>query len=177
MTKQEKSQVIDELIETFNQNNHFYVTDASGLSVAQVNDFRRLCHNKGIKYLVVKNTLVKKALEKLEADYTPFNEEVLRGFTGILFSPESSNIPAKIIKEFRKKSGTDKKPLLKGASIDNDLFIGENQLDALSSLKSKTELIAEVIALLQSPAKNVVAALQSGEHKLAGIVKALSERE
>mgnify|MGYP000041244077 CR=1 FL=1 len=176
MTKQEKTQVIEELLENFNNNSYFYVTDASGMSVAQINDFRRLCYKRGVKYSVVKNSLVKKALEQLETDYSPFNEAVLKGFTGILFSPESSNIPAKIIKEYRKQAGIEK-PLLKGASIDTDLFIGENQLDALSSLKSKTELIADVIALLQSPAKNVVSSLQSGQHLLAGIVKTLSERE
>lgn len=176
MTRQEKSQKIDELIEDFKNNPFFYVADASGLSVAEINNFRGICHQKGVKYQVVKNTLVKKALDKLEADYTPFDEEVLTGFTGIMFSQESGNLPARIIKEFRKKTGKEK-PLLKGASIDTDLFIGENQLDALSKLKSKAELIAEVISLLQSPAKNVISSLQSGEQKLAGIVKTLSERE
>ena len=176
MTKEEKIQVVDELLEDFNNNTNFYLTDASGLTVAQVNNFRRLCHKRGIGYKVVKNTLIKKALEKLDTDYTSFDGTVLKGFTGIMFSPESGNLPAKIIKEFRKSSGIDSKPLLKGASINTDLFIGENQLDALSSLKTKTELIADVIALLQSPAKNVISALQSGEHKLAGIVKTLSER-
>ena len=177
MTKEEKIQVVDELLEDLNNNLNFYVTDASGLSVAQVNDFRRLCHKKGVGYKVVKNTLIKKALEKLDVDYTSFDGTVLKGFSGIMFSPESGNLPAKIIKEFRKSSGLEHKPILKGASIDTDLFIGDNQLDALSSLKSKTELIAEVIALLQSPAKNVIASLQSGENKLAGIVKTLSERD
>lgn len=176
MTRQEKSQKIDELIESFKSNPFFYVADASGMSVAEVNNFRRICHQKGIKYQVVKNTLVKKALDQLEGDYTPFDEEVLTGFTGIIFAEESGSLPARVIKEFRKKSGREK-PLLKGASIDSDLFIGENQLDALSKLKTKNELIAEVISLLQSPAKNVISSLQSGEQKLAGIVKTLSERE
>lgn len=176
MTREEKSQVIDELVQHFNSNGYFYVTDASGMSVAQINDFRRLCHNKGLKYQVFKNTLIKKALDQMGGDYTPFNESVLKGFTGIIFSSESGNLPAKTLKEFRKKSGNDR-PLLKGASIDSDLFIGENQLDALSQLKSKNELIADVIMLLQSPAKNVVASLQSGQHKLAGIIKTLSEKE
>lgn len=176
MTKQEKSQVIDELKDKLNNNGYFYVTDASGLSVAQVNDLRRLCHKRGVEYKVVKNTLIKKALDDMETDYTPFDEKVLKGFSGIMFSAENGNMPAKIIKEFRKKAGVEK-PLLKGASIDTDLFIGNDQLDALSELKSKPELIAEVIALLQSPAKNVISALQSGEHKLAGIIKTLSEKE
>lgn len=176
MTREEKAQVIDELIEKFKSNGYFYVTDASGMSVAQVNDFRRLCHNKGLKYHVVKNTMVKKALEEIEGDFTPFDEKVLKGFTGIIFSQENGNLPAKTLKEFRKKSGKDK-PLLKGASIDSDLFIGDNQLDALSELKSKPELIGDIIMLLQSPAKNVIASLQSGQHKLAGIIKTLSEKE
>jgi len=176
MTRAEKSQKIDELFEDFKNNNFFYMADASGMSVAETNNFRRICHQRGIKYYVVKNTLIKKALDKMETDYTPFDEEVLRGFTGVMFSEENGSLPAKIIKEFRKKIGREK-PLLKGASIDTDLFIGDNQLDALSKLKSKEELIAEVISLLQSPAKNVISALQSGEHKLAGLVKTLSERE
>jgi large subunit ribosomal protein L10 len=176
MTREDKTQVIDELVERFSNNTHFYFTDASGLSVANVNKFRRLCFTRGVQYGVYKNSLVKKALERLDTDYTDFNDKVLRGFTGIIFSPENGNLPAKLIKEFRKSSAGDK-PLLKGASIDTDLFIGENQLDALSNLKSKVELIGEVIALLQSPAKNVISALESGKHTLAGLVKTLSERE
>lgn len=176
MTREEKSQVVEELVEKFKSNSYFYVTDASGMTVAQVNDFRRLCYSKGLKYHVIKNTMVRKALEQMDADYAPFNESVLKGFTGIIFSPESGNLPAKTLKEFRKKLGNDK-PLLKGASIDSDLFIGDNMLDALSTLKSKNELIGDIILLLQSPAKNVVSALQSGQHKLAGIIKTLSEKE
>lgn len=176
MTRQEKAQAIDELVQKFNSNSYFYITDASGMTVAQINNFRRLCHTKGLKYQVVKNTMIKKALDQMESDYSPFNESVLKGFTGIIFSPENGNLPAKTLKEFRKKSGNDK-PLLKGASIATDLFIGDNQLEALSVLKSKDELIGDIIMLLQSPAKNVVASLQSGQHKLAGIIKTLSERE
>jgi large subunit ribosomal protein L10 len=177
MNKQDKSEIIDNLVEKFKANNVFYITDASGLTVAQVNSFRRLCFEKGIEYQVVKNTLIKKALEQLDADLDNFSEEVLKGFSGIMFTPEVGNLPAKVIKEYRKKGGPEDKPMLKGASIDFDLFIGENQLDALSTLKSKAELIGEIITLLQSPAKNVVSALQSGGDTLAGIVKTLSERE
>lgn len=176
MTREEKTQVVEELVEKFKSNSYFYVTDASGMTVAQINEFRRLCYNKGLKYHVIKNTMVRKALEKVDGDYAPFNENVLKGFTGIIFSPESGNLPAKALKEFRKKSGNDR-PLLKGASIDSDLFIGDSMLDALSTLKSKNELIGDIILLLQSPAKNVVSALQSGQHKLAGIIKTLSEKE
>lgn len=176
MTREEKAQVVDDLIQKFNSNGYFYITDASGMSVAEVNDFRRLCHGKGLNYQVVKNTMVKKALDQIEGDFAPFDEKVLKGFSGIIFSSESGNLPAKTLKEFRKKSGNEK-PLLKGASIDLDLFIGDNQLNVLSELKSKNELIGDVILLLQSPAKNVVASLQSGQSKLAGIIKTLSEKE
>ena len=116
------------------------------------------------------------ALDNLDTDYSPFDGTVLKGFSGILFSEEISNMPAKVIKEYRKKQGGDK-PILKAASIDSDLFIGEENLNVLSDLKSKNELIGEVITLLQSPAKNVVSALQSGKNTLAGLVKALSEKE
>lgn len=175
MNKEEKTQVIEDLKEKFQNTSFFYITDASGLSVAEVNKFRKMCFDKGVQYKVYKNTLIQKALEAQEADFSPFYDTALKGFSGIMFSPESGNLPAKIIKEYRKKDNP--KPILKGASIDTDLFIGDENLDALSSLKSKNELIADVMALLQSPAKNVVSALQSGKTKLAGIVKTLSEKE
>jgi large subunit ribosomal protein L10 len=176
MTKQEKTQIISDLADRFKENNYFYFADASGLTVAEINDFRRLCFEKGVEYNVYKNTLIKKALDSLETDYSSFDNTVLKGFTGIIFSKESGNVPAKVIKEFRKKSTGDR-PIFKGASIDTDLFIGDDQLDALSKLKSKFELIGDVIMLLQSPAKNVISSLQSGQNKLAGIMKTLSERE
>jgi len=175
MTKQEKTQVISDLATRFAENTNFYFADASGLTVAEVNRFRRLCFEKGVEYNVYKNTLIKKALETLDTDYSSFDDTVLKGFTGIIFSKESGNLPAKLIKEFRK-SGSVEKPIFKGASIDTDLFIGEENLDALSKLKSKFELIGDVIMLLQSPAKNVISSLQSGQHKLSGILKTLSER-
>ena len=176
MTKQEKTQVISELAQRFSETTNFYFADASGLTVAGINKFRRICFEKGVEYNVYKNTLIKKALETLETNYSSFDDTVLKGFTGIIFSKESGNLPAKVIKEFRKAGGGDK-PLFKGASIDTDLFIGNDQLDALSKLKSKFELIGDVIMLLQSPAKNVISSLQSGQNKLAGILKTLSERE
>ncbi len=175
MTREEKAQVIDELVDRFKSNNNFYFTDASGLTVAEINKFRELCFNKGIKYSVYKNTLIQKALDQLETDYTEFSKEILKGFTGIIFSGEIGNLPAKAIKEFRKDSRKDK-PLLKGASISSDLFIGEDQLDKLATLKSKDELIGEIILLLQSPIQTVLGQLKSGQDKLAGIVKTLSER-
>jgi large subunit ribosomal protein L10 len=176
MTREEKSVIIGELVEKFSQNDNFYITDASGMSVADTNNLRRLCFDKGIEYRVFKNTLIQKALEQMDTDYTPFDESVLRGFSGIMFSGENSSIPAKAIKEFRKKSGGDS-PVLKGASIDTDLFIGDDQLNVLSTLKSKAELIGEVITLLQSPAKNVISGLKGSGGKLAGILQTLSERE
>lgn len=176
MTKEEKGVLIEELFQKFSENNNFYITDASGMSVAQTTALRRLCFERGIEYRVFKNTLIQKALERMDADYTPFDEKVLKGFSGIMFSGEDANSPAKLIKEFRKKSDL-KSPVLKGASIDTDLFIGEENLDMLSSLKSKAELIGEVIGLLQSPAKNVISGLKGASGKLAGILQTLSERE
>ena len=177
MTKEEKIKVVDELTGKFEENSNFYITDASGLTVAQINAFRRLCFEKGVEYHVYKNTLIQKALEKLDTDYTEFFDKVLKGFSGIMFSKEAGNVPAKVINDFRKYSSLKDKPMLKGASIDTDLFIGEEHLKMLSELKSKNELIGEIIGLLQSPAKNVVSALQSGKHTIAGLVKTLSERE
>lgn len=176
MTREEKAVVIEELQNKFRSNDHFYIADTGGLSVAQINEFRKLCYEKGLEYRVVKNTLIAQALDTLETDYTPFKEQVLKGVSGIIFAGETANLPAKVIKDYRSKGKDRKKPLLKGASIDTDLFIGDENLESLSSLKSKQELIADVMALLQSPAKNVVGALQSGGHKISGIIQTLSER-
>ncbi|MFY0591357.1 50S ribosomal protein L10 [Roseivirga sp.] len=176
MNRAEKAILIEELVEKFSQNDNFYITDASGMTVAETNMLRGLCFENGIEYKVVKNTMVQKALAQLDTDYVPFDESVLRGFTGVMFSGENANSPAKLIKEFRKKSGMES-PLFKGASIDTDLFIGEENLDMLSKLKSKAELIGEVITILQSPAKNVISGLQGSGNKLSGILKTLSERE
>lgn len=175
MTREEKANIIEELKEKFNNNAHYYITDASGLSVAQINDFRRLCFTRGVEYRVFKNTLIKKALDELNTDHSAIDEK-LKGFSGVIFATETANLPAKVITEYRKKSASQK-PLLKAASIDSDYFIGEENLKLLSELKSKNELIGEVIALLQSPAKNVVSALQSGKNTLGGLIKTLSERE
>lgn len=176
MTRQEKAAIIEELSDKLRENQSFYIADANGLSVAQVNAFRRLCHDKGVEYKVYKNTLIRKALENIEADTEAF-DEALKGFSGIMFAGEAANVPAKIIKEYRKKGHSENLPRFKAASIDFDLYVGEESLGMLSELKSKPELIGEVIGLLQSPAKNVISALSSGEHKLAGLVKTLQERE
>ena len=175
MTREEKATIIDELKDKFAKNGHFYITDASGLSVAQINAFRRLCFDKGIEYKVFKNTLIKKALDDVEGDFSGL-EDALKGSSGVMFVEETANLPAKTITEYRKKQGSEK-PLLKAASIENDIFLGEDNLKMLSELKSKNELLGEVIGLLQSPAKNVISALQGGKNTLAGLVKTLSERE
>ena len=176
MNKVEKQQIIEDLAIKIKENDSFYITDAAGLTVEQTNAFRRICFEKGVEYKVYKNTLIQKALESLEVDCVPFTDGgVFKGFSGIIFSKETANLPAKIIKEFR--AGGNEKPLLKGASIETSLYVGDDQLDSLSKLKSKVELIGEVIGLLQSPAKNVISALTSGGNKLAGILKTLSEKE
>lgn len=178
MTRAEKESIVEELYQKLSATNNFYITDPQGLNVERVNNFRRLCFKKGVEYKVYKNTLIKKALSKLDTDYSSFDETVLKGFSGILFSKESSNTPARIIKEFRKSAKSENLlPILKGASINSDLFIGEENLTALSKLRSKTELIGEVISILQSPAKNVVSALQGSRHTLAGLIRTLSQRE
>jgi large subunit ribosomal protein L10 len=177
MNREEKAQVIEELVEKFNNHSHFYITDASGLTVSEVNEFRKLCFDKGIEFKVFKNTLIKKALNRMESDYQAFEDGgVLKGFSGILFIGENGSIPAKVIKEFRRKKKGEK-PILKGASIDTELYIGNDKLESLSALKSKEELIGDIINLLQSPAKNVIAALQSAPSTLAGIVKTLADKE
>jgi large subunit ribosomal protein L10 len=174
MTREEKAQIIEELSGKFANHAHFYITDASGFTVAQVNTFRRMCYKSGIEYKVYKNTLIQKALEKQAGtDYSPLFK-ALHGFSGVMFSKESGNLPAKVIREFRLK--LEGKPVLKAASINSDLFIGDENLKMLAELKSKNELIGDVIAALQAPAKNVVSALLSGKNTVAGLVKALEER-
>lgn len=175
MTKEEKGAMIEELAEKFAATPYFYITDASGLNVAKTNELRRLCFERGIEYRVVKNTLISKALERLDTDYTSFDGTVLKGFSGVMFHAESGKVAAKLIKDFLKANKNS--ITLKGASVDSALFIGHDQLDTLLTLKSKQELIGEVIGLLQSPAKNVISGLQSGGNKLAGIIKTLSERD
>lgn len=175
MTKEEKGAIIEELAEKFAATPYFYITDASGLNVAKTNELRRLCFERGIEYRVVKNTLISKALERLDTDYSSFDGTVLKGFSGVMFHDESGKVAAKLIKDFLKANKNSIQ--LKGASVDSALFIGHDQLDTLLNLKSKQELIGEVIGLLQSPAKNVISGLQSGGNKLAGILKTLSEKE
>ncbi|WP_100628256.1 50S ribosomal protein L10 [Algoriphagus formosus] len=176
MTREEKKEIIDGLTEKFRENPFFYVTDASGFTVAQVNAFRRTCFEKGVEYKVYKNTLIKKALENLDADFSQL-DDTLKGFSGIIFSKETSNLPAKVLLDFRKKLGKkETRPVFKGASIDSDVIVGEANLDMLSKLKSKQELLGDLLGLLQSPAMNLISALQSGQNNLGGVLKALEER-
>jgi len=171
MNKEEKHEVVLALAEQMKEYGNFYITDTSNLTVAKINDIRRKCFESDIKIQVTKNTLIKKAMEAVEGDFTQMFD-VLKGSSSIMFS-KSGTAPAKLIKELRKRGD---KPVLKAAYIDTAVFIGDNQLDALVNLKSREELIGDIIGLLQSPAKNVISALQSGGNKLAGIVKTLQER-
>jgi large subunit ribosomal protein L10 len=177
MTHQDKSVIIEGLVEKFKAHDCFYIVDPTSISVKAINHFRRNCREKGVVYQVAKNTLIVKALDRLEnkVDVSVFRDQILKGFSGILFVQEEGSIPANIVKDFRKQQNLDK-PVLKGASIDGELFIGEAQLEALSKLKSRTVLIGEIITLLKSPITNVLSALQSGPSKLAGLVKALQDK-
>lgn len=174
MNKEQKTAAIAELTEKVAQYENFYLTDASAMTVAEINKLRRLCFERGVKFEVVKNTLLRKALEAHGEKYQQLFD-TLHGETSVMFS-ESSNEPAKLIHKFRSESDKEK-PLLKAAYVGADVFIGDNNLDALINLKSKEELIGEIIGLLQSPAKRVISALLSGENKLAGIVKTLGDKE
>ncbi|MFC4721561.1 50S ribosomal protein L10 [Geojedonia litorea] len=172
MTREEKSQVIEELTAQLADNTNIYLADISGLNAGNTSDLRRACFKANIRLAVVKNTLLVKAMEASEKDFGNL-PTILKGNTSVMYS-ETGNAPAKVIKAFRKKSD---RPLLKGAFIEEAIYIGDEQLDALVDIKSREELIGDVIALLQSPAKNVVSALKSGGGKLAGILKTLSEKE
>lgn len=171
MRKEEKTDIISELTQKFNDSNFFYVTDSSALTVEDVNTLRRKCYESGIEMRVAKNTLIKKAMEASDKEFEGLYD-TLKGPTALMFS-EVSNAPAKLIKEFRKEH---EKPILKGASIDSDFYLGDDQIGALSDLKSKEELVGEIIGLLQSPAKNVISALKSSGSKLAAILQTLEER-
>ncbi|MBS4013897.1 MAG: 50S ribosomal protein L10 [Bacteroidetes bacterium] len=172
MKKEEKYQVIESLTEKLKNSDIFYLTDTSELDVETINQLRRLCFRRNISLEVVKNTLLKKAMLKSEKEFTPLFD-VLKGPTSIMFS-DTGNVPAKLIKEFRR---TSPKPILKGAYIQEAIYIGDSQLDTLTNLKTKDELIGDIIGLLQSPAKNVISALQSGGNTIAGVLKTLSNKQ
>lgn len=172
MTKEQKAKMIDDLTALLEESNIVYLTDIAGLNASNTTELRRTCYKNDISLRVVKNTLLKKAMERVEAKEFDGLYDSLKGNTAIMIS-NTGNAPAKVIETFRKKSD---KPILKGAWIDQAVFVGDDQLKALSSLKSKEELIGEIIGLLQSPLKTVVSQLQSGGQKIAGIVKTLSEK-
>ncbi len=171
MTREEKSQVIEDLTAQLTDNSIIYVADISGLNAEATSNLRRACFKAGVQLAVVKNTLLTKAMENSEKEFGEL-PTILKGNSSILLS-ETGNAPAKIIKEFRKKSD---KPVLKGAYIEEAVYLGDDQLENLVNIKSKEELLGDIIGLLQSPAKNVISALQSGGQTLSGIVKTLSER-
>lgn len=172
MTREEKSQVIEDLTAQLASSAHIYLADISGLNADATSRLRRACFKANVQLAVVKNTLLAKAMESSDKDFGEL-PGVLKGNTSIMLA-ETGNAPAKVIKEFRKKSA---KPLLKGAFIEEAIYIGDEQLDALVDIKSREELIGDIVGLLQSPAKNVISALKSGGSTIAGLVKTLSERE
>ena len=171
MTREEKATVIEDLTAQLADNNTIYLADISGLDALTTSNLRRACFKANVKLAVVKNTLLAKAMEASDKEFGGL-PDVLKGNTSLMFS-ETGNAPAKLIKNFRKKSD---KPVLKGAFIEEAIFIGDDTLETLVNIKSKEEVIGEIIGLLQSPAKNVISGLKSGGGKLAGILKTLSEK-
>ena len=171
MKREDKNQLIETLTEQLQAAKYLYITDISDMNSENTSKLRRLCFKKEVELIVVKNALLQKAMEKSGKDFGPLYD-VLKGHTSIMIA-EQGNVPAKLIKEFRK---TSDKPKLKGAYVEEMAFVGDNQLDALIAIKTKNELIADVILALNSPARNVISALQSGGQKLSGVIKTLSER-
>ena len=172
MRREEKNAIIDSLAEKLKEYSHFYLTDTAQLNAADTSDLRRKCYENDIKLIVVKNTLLKRALEQSEVNFEELYP-VLKGTTSIMFA-NTGNGPAKLIREFRKKHV---KPVLKGAYVQESIFIGENMLDALISIKTRQELVGDIIFMLQSPSKNVISALQSGGNKIHGVLETLSKKE
>jgi len=172
MRREEKDTIIDSLAEILKEYSHFYLTDTAQLNAADTSDLRRKCFENDIKLIVVKNNLLKRALEQSEINFEELYP-VLKGTTSIMFT-NTGNGPAKLIKEFRKKHD---KPVLKGAYVQESIFVGENTLEALISIKTKQELVGDIIFMLQSPAKNVISALQSGGNKIHGVLETLSKKE
>ena len=171
MNKAEKIKVIDNLTLSLSSSKNLYLADISGLNASQTSDLRRACYKANIKLSVVKNTMLARAIDASEKDFGEISS-VLKGNTSLMFS-DAGNAPAKVIKEFRKKN---EKPILKAAYIEEAVYIGDSQLEALVAIKSREELVAEVVGLLQSPVKNVISALKSGGNNLSGVLKTLSER-
>ncbi len=172
MRRDEKNAIIDSLAERLKEYSHFYLTDTAQLNAADTSELRRKCFENDIKLIVVKNTLLKRALEKSEVNFEELFP-VLKGTTSVMFA-NSGNGPAKLIREFRRQHD---KPVLKGAYVQESIYLGDNMLDALVSIKTKQELIGDIILILQSPAKNVISALQSGGNKIHGVLETLSNKE
>jgi large subunit ribosomal protein L10 len=172
MRREEKTAIIDSLAEKFKEYSHFYLTDTAQLNAEDTSALRRKCFENDIKLIVVKNTLLKRALEQSGVNFEELFP-VLKGTTSIMFA-NTGNTPAKLIKEFRKQHD---KPVLKAAYVQESIYVGDNMLDALVSVKTRDELIGDIILLLQSPAKNVISALQSGGNKLHGVLETLSKKE
>ncbi|HQB37541.1 MAG TPA: 50S ribosomal protein L10 [Bacteroidales bacterium] len=172
MRQEEKNAIINSLADRLKEYSHFYLTDTAQLNAADTSALRRKCFENDIKLVVVKNTLLKRALKQTDVNFEELFP-VLKGTTSIMFA-NTGNLPAKLIKEFRKKHD---KPVLKGAYVQESIYIGDNMLETLVTLKTKDELIGDVILLLQSPAKNVVSALQSGGNKIHGVLETLSKRD
>jgi len=172
MRREEKDVIIDQLVNDLNETKHFYLADISNLNAEDSSKLRRKCFEKQIRLLVVKNTLLRKAMEKSEGDFEQLYD-VLKDSTSIMFC-ETGNLPAKLIKEFRV---TMDRPILKGAFVEESVYIGDNQLESLSTIKSKEELLADLLTLLTSPATSLASALASSGSKLAGALKTLSEKE
>jgi large subunit ribosomal protein L10 len=171
MRREEKNAIIDSLTDRIKEYSHFYLTDTAQLNAADTSELRRKCFDNDIKLIVVKNTLLHRALEQSEGNFEELYP-VLKGTTSIMFS-QSGNTPAKIIREFRLKHD---KPVLKGAYVQESVYLGDNMLDALVAVKTREELIGDLILLLQSPAKNVISALQSGGNKIHGVLETLSKK-
>ena len=171
MRKEDKKIIIDSILAELQACPNFYLTDVSDLNAEKTSQLRRQCFNSGIKMLVVKNTLLHKAMQQMDKEYNELFD-VLKGQTAVMLC-ETGNAPAKLIKNFRQKSD---RPILKGAYIEECCYVGDDMIDTLCNVKSKNDLIADVIALLQSPMKNIISGLQSGGHKLSGILETLSEK-
>lgn len=174
MRKEQKDQLIDALCEEIKAYPHIYIADIGGLDSVLTSKLRRAAFRKEVKLEVVKNTLLIKAMEKSGMDYSQLFP-VIKGETSIMLS-NINNAPAKLIKEFRANEKTAQKPVLKGAYVEECFYIGAENLDALVNIKSKSELIADVVALLQSPAKNVISQLQSAGNTITGVLKTLEEK-
>lgn len=170
-TREDKNKLIESIAEKLNEYSHFYLTDISGLNAEQTSGLRRKCYEKDIQMMVVKNTLLRKAFDKIEGSYDELFD-TLKGNTSVMFA-NTGNAPAKLIKEFRKGN---EKPILKGAFVEEGLYIGDGNLETLISIKSKEEVIGDIITILQSPIKNLISSLESGKNIISGVVKTLSEK-